>query len=97
MNENSVQRRKKSQNKRSSNDDEIIAKTKRKQRLSTSSKAASPIRMCALLIIGLTILFILSKLLLRNIHIEHTNVPINLPKLVNVNRSISDRFWGTYR
>ncbi|CAF0837391.1 unnamed protein product [Adineta ricciae] len=97
MNENTVQRRKNVHNKHPSSEDKTITKTKGKQRLPTSSKTVSPIRMCALLIIGLTILFILCKLLLKNIHIEHTNVPINLPKLVNANRSTFDRFWGTYR
>lgn len=30
-------------------------------------------------------------------HVEHTNIPINLPKLVDIDHSPADRFWGTYR
>jgi hypothetical protein len=46
-------------------------------------------------IIGLGILFSLYKILIGFIYVEHTNIPINLPKLVN--EKIPERFWGTYR
>lgn len=47
------------------------------------------------LIISLAILGCLYLFFTKLIYVEYTNVPINLPKLVN--NSISERFWGTYR
>jgi hypothetical protein len=65
-----------------------------KQRL---TKMKFPIRLSIVFITGLVVLFTLYKFLIGTIYVEYTNIPINLPKLINVNESISERFWGTYR
>ena len=31
------------------------------------------------------------------LYVEHTNIPVNLPKLVDSDHSQAERFWGTYR
>lgn len=53
-----------------------------------------PIKLIYLLILigGLVVLY---RIFSAFIFVEHTNVPINVPTLVN--HTSSDRFWGTYR
>ncbi|CAF4518187.1 unnamed protein product [Rotaria sp. Silwood1] len=111
MSEKTAQRRRQTDNKRSSNinseqtNEKIIAATKkRKQSRHTSfsfqsllPKIKFRLRTLIYLIICLVVLFSLYKILLGFIYDEYTNIPINLPKLVNVNETNLERFWGTYR
>lgn len=63
-----------------------------KKRKDKSSKF--PVKPIYLLvfIVGLVGLY---QILFAFVFVEHTNVPINVPKLVS--STDSDRFWGTYR
>ena len=48
-------------------------------------------------LIGALISWSLFPMFSPMLHVEHTNIPINLPKLVDLDHSPADRFWGTYR
>ncbi|UJR36867.1 hypothetical protein I4U23_029580 [Adineta vaga] len=108
MTEKLIQRRQNVKDKRlldkQKNDHTTETTQKRKesrQNLSSSKTGhknnKSSIRIFALFIISLTIIVVLYKLVTGNIYTEHTNIPLDLPKLTDVNQSISERFWGTYR
>lgn len=89
MDDNVVHRRTKSSGKNQQENRSLTTK-KRKQR-----NAFISWRVLSKSIIGLIILASSYLILTRFLFVEYTNVPINLPKLVN--NSISERFWGTYR
>ncbi|CAF2973449.1 unnamed protein product [Rotaria sp. Silwood2] len=111
MSEKTAERRRQTDNKRSlnvnsepSNEKVIAAAKKRKQSRSNSSRSESllpkikfQLRTSIYVIIFLVVLFSLYKILIGIIYAEYTNIPINLPKLVNVNETNPERFWGTYR
>jgi len=95
MNEKVIKRR----NKQSLNinNENIVTTTttqKRKQQRNNSSPFKYLLKPIYV-IISLGILFSLYKISIGFIYVEYTNIPINLPKLVN--QTISERFWGTYR
>ncbi|CAF1041203.1 unnamed protein product [Adineta steineri] len=68
---------------------------KRKQRHNNLSLFSS--KFSIFLIIIPIVLYSSYKFFIETVDNEHTNIPIDLPKLVNTNESIPDRFWGTYR
>lgn len=92
MDEKVVQRRNKSSGKNHQENLVLTAK-KRKQQQQRNSFISG--RFLSKLICLIIILASLYLILTRFLFVEYTNVPINLPKLVN--DSISERFWGTYR
>jgi len=93
MNEKVIKRRNK-QSSNINNENIVTATPKRKQRRSNLSRFKYLLKP-VYVIISLGILFSLYKISIGFIYVEYTNIPINLPKLVN--ETISERFWGTYR
>lgn len=75
-----------------------IIKRKQSAHNSSYSKSLSKgfryVLLLSLCLIGLIILY---KIFMGYVFVENTNVPINLPKLVNADEKAPDRFWGTYR
>jgi uncharacterized membrane protein len=84
MSEKVIQRRKKNSLK-INHEDKLVSTRKKQQRL------LKPIYFMG----GLGVLVGLYQILIGFMYVEYTNIPINLPKLVN--ETISERFWGTYR
>ena len=97
MTEKLTQRRRPVNNERKTNENIISATKKRKQHRDTSSHFMKNKRLFIYFILGVIGLFSLYKILIGFIFVEYTNIPINLPKLVNANATKSERFWGTYR
>ena len=111
MNEKSTRRRHQSDNKRlldtkteETNEKIAAAVKKRRQHRRSSScfeyllmRIKYPMRILIYFVIMLLVPFSLYKILIGFIDVEYTNIPINLPKLVNVNDVVPERFWGTYR
>ncbi len=101
MSEKLTQRRRPVVNERKTNENIISATKKRKQHRDTSSRFnylfMKNKRLFIYFILSVIVLFSLYKILIGFIFVEYTNVPINLPKLVNADATKSERFWGTYR
>jgi membrane protein insertase Oxa1/YidC/SpoIIIJ len=99
MSEKVVQRKNKQTPKINNNEEILVATKKRKQQQQQQQRNKSfhwrHLLKLIYLIIGLSVIFGLYKIVIGFIYVEHTNIPINLPKLVN--NTISERFWGTYR
>jgi hypothetical protein len=99
MTEKITPRRRYIDNQRKNNENIVPTAKKGKQYRTISShllmRNKFSLRSSIYLIISLTVLFSLYKILIGFISIEYTNVPIDLPKLVN--ETIPERFWGTYR
>jgi hypothetical protein len=93
MNEKVIKRRNK-QSLNINNENIVTTIQKRKQQRNNSSRFKYLLKPIYV-IISLGILFSLYKISIGFIYVEYTNIPINLPKLVN--QTISERFWGTYR
>jgi hypothetical protein len=94
MSEKVIQRRNK-QTPKLNNNEELLAATKKRKQQRNKSFHWGYLLKPIYLIIGLAVLFGLYKIFIGFIYVEHTNIPIDLPKLVN--NTISERFWGTYR
>ncbi|CAF4645071.1 unnamed protein product, partial [Rotaria magnacalcarata] len=111
MTDKLTQRHRKNDTKHTSNlnndqiNEKIVAATKKRKSTRNNAspkesfllKIKSPTRLSIFLITSLVVLFYLCKMLIGFVSIEHTNVPIDLPKLININEATPDRFWGTYR
>ncbi len=95
MNEKVIKRRNK-QSLNINNENIVTVTQKRKQQQQRNNSSHFKYLLKPIyVIISLGILFSLYKISIGFIYVEYTNIPINLPKLVN--ETISERFWGTYR
>lgn len=90
MTEKSLHRRPKSTN--NEKPTENVTSNLIKKRKDKSVKCPIKPIYLLVLIVGLVGLY---QILFAFVFVEYTNVPINVPKLVN--GTDSDRFWGTYR